>query len=370
MTTSLAPHNGPQNTKNIAERTLTAVDLFSGAGGLTLGLQLAGFKVLAGVEVEKVPANTFRLNHPEVHCFHKDIRNLGAVELLNKIGLKRGQLDLLAGCPPCQGFSTLRTRKKSTAVSDDRNDLLFEFLRIVEAISPRAIMMENVPALAKNRRMKTFVKRLSTLGYKVGRKNVSVEDASEYGVPQRRHRMILLASKTSQIPPAEKSEKVTVRKCLETVQLAPVGEAGDPLHDHVPNRATHVMEIIRNIPLDGGSRTSLPKHLVLDCHKNMKSGFQDVYGRMSWDKVSPTMTGGCGNPSKGRYLHPEEDRAISLREAALFQTFPSDYQFDLSEGRGKVALMIGNALPPEFIRRHAVQISKSLSNANSNQEPA
>ncbi len=342
---------------------LTAVDLFSGAGGLTLGLRQAGFTVLAGVELEKIPAATYRLNHPDVFCFNKDIRELGAVELLKCIGLKRGELDLLAGCPPCQGFSTLRTRKRSNAVADDRNDLLFEFLRIVEAISPRSIMMENVPALARDSRMKTFLKRISVLGYKVGRKNIRVEDASEYGVPQRRYRMILLASKTGQVRQAEKSEAITVRKCLDAVRLAPVGETGDPLHDHVPNRAAHVLEIIRNIPKDGGSRTALPEHLVLQCHKNKMSGFRDVYGRMSWDKVSPTMTGGCGNPSKGRYLHPEEDRAISLREAALFQTFPPNYKFDLTEGRGKVALMIGNALPPEFIRRHAVEISKTLINS-------
>lgn len=340
---------------------LTAVDLFSGAGGLTLGLKQAGFKVLAGVEIEKIPASTFRLNHPDVHCFNKDIRDVGAVELLNTIGLKRGQLDLLAGCPPCQGFSTLRTRKKAIAVEDERNNLLFEFLRMVEAISPRTLMMENVPALAGDKRMKVFLKRISELGYKVGRKNVRVEDASNYGVPQRRYRMILLASKTGQIRPAEKSELVTVRNCLEAVKLAPVGEANDPLHDHIPKRAAHVDEIIRHIPKDGGSRISLPEHLVLKCHKDKKSGFRDVYGRMAWDKVSPTMTGGCGNPSKGRYLHPDENRSISLREAALFQTFPPDYKFDLSEGRGKVALMIGNALPPEFIRRHAVQILKSLS---------
>lgn len=343
------------------QKKFTAVDLFSGAGGLTLGLRQAGFDVLAGVEKEKIPAATYRLNHPDVHCLEKDIREVGAVSLLKAIGLKRGELDLLAGCPPCQGFSTLRTRKKSIAVADDRNDLLFEFLRIVEAVSPKAIMMENVPALAQDNRMKAFLKRISVLGYKVGRKNVRVEDASEYGVPQRRYRMILLASKIGQVEEAEKSETITVRKCLDAVRLAPVGEAGDPLHDHVPNRAAHVEEIIRNIPKNGGSRISLPEHLVLDCHKGKKSGFRDVYGRMSWDKVSPTMTGGCGNPSKGRYLHPEEDRAISLREAALFQSFPADYRFDLTEGRGKVALMIGNALPPEFIRRHAIKISKSLS---------
>lgn len=339
---------------------LTAIDLFCGAGGLTLGLQQAGFKVLAGVELENTPANTFRANHPETVCFQNDIRQLGAAKLLKDLGLKRGQLDLLAGCPPCQGFSTLRTRKKQLAVSDARNDLLFEFLRMVEALSPRAIMMENVPALAEDARMDGFLRSISRLGYRVNRKNVQVVDAADYGVPQRRRRMILLASKYGQIADADRSETITVRQCLTRVGLKPVGESGDALHDHKPNRTKRVQDIIRNIPKDGGSRSALPDHLVLPCHRGKGSGFRDVYGRLAWDKVAPTMTGGCGNPSKGRYLHPEEDRAISLREAAILQTFPPDYQFDLSKGRDKVALMIGNALPPEFIRRHATAIAQSL----------
>jgi DNA (cytosine-5)-methyltransferase 1 len=239
-------------------KKLTAVDLFSGAGGLTLGLKQAGFKVLAGVEIENIPAKTYGLNHPDVHCFNSDIRNISGIELLKKLGIKRDELDLLAGCPPCQGFSTLRTRKKSNQVADDRNDLLFEFLRLVEAISPRAIMMENVPALAKDKRMKTFLNRISELGYKVGSNNVRVEDASSYGVPQRRQRMILLASKEGYFEEAEKSDSITVRQCLDSACLAPVGSANDPMHDHVPKRAPHVQEIIRHIPKDGGSR-SAPK---------------------------------------------------------------------------------------------------------------
>jgi DNA (cytosine-5)-methyltransferase 1 len=342
---------------------LTAVDLFSGAGGLTLGLKQAGFKVLAGVELARMPASTYQLNHPDVLCLNKDIRDVSGDELLDTIGLDQGGLDLLAGCPPCQGFSTLRTRKKSVSVEDDRNDLLFEFLRIVEALLPKAIMMENVPALAKDVRIEKFLSRLSSLGYQVGCNSVRVEDASDFGVPQRRRRMILIATKVGMVGPAMKSTKVSVRNCLEAVNLAPIGQTGDPLHDHVPRRATNVLEIIKRIPKDGGSRMSLPDHLVLKCHKDNQAGFRDVYGRMWWDKVAPTMTGGCGNPSKGRYLHPEEDRAITLREAALFQTFPTNYKFDLTEGRGKVALMIGNALPPEFIRRHAVEIASTLAEA-------
>ena len=307
------------------QRQLKAIDLFSGAGGLTLGLQ-----------------------------------SLGAAELLKAVQLRRGQLDLLAGCPPCQGFSTLRTRKKQLAVRDDRNDLLFEFLRMVEALAPRAIMLENVPSLARDYRIRTFVKHISRLGYRINCRRVKVVDAAQYGVPQRRQRMILLASKLGQVGEAEPSEPVTVRQCLAGAALCPVGESGDPLHDHKSNHTARVREIIRHIPKDGGSRSALPQHLVLPCHRRMMSGFRDVYGRMAWDRVAPTITGGCGNPSKGRYLHPEEDRAISLREAALLQTFPADYHFDLSKGRDKVALMIGNALPPEFIRRHAVALAKTL----------
>lgn len=298
--------------------------------------------------------------HPDTLCFQMDIRNLGGAELLKALGLRRGQLDLLAGCPPCQGFSTLRTRKKKLAEADDRNDLLFDFLRMVEALAPRAIMMENVPALAKDKRMRDFVRGISRLGYHINQRSVQVLDAADYGVPQRRLRMILLASKAGEIAAAKRSETLTVRQCLEHVSLGPVGQANDKLHDHKPKRTERVQDIIRHIPKNGGSRTALPEHLVLPCHKRRSEGFRDVYGRLAWDQVAPTMTGGCGNPSKGRYLHPEEDRAISLREAAVLQTFPRDYQFDLSRGREKVALMIGNALPPEFIRRHAVAIATTL----------
>lgn len=338
----------------------TAIDLFCGAGGLTLGLKQAGFNVLAGVELEAIPAQTYEANHKEVICFRQDIRKLGVSELLTELALGRGELSLLAGCPPCQGFSSLRTKRQAFSVDDPRNDLLFEFLRIVEGIYPKVVMMENVPALASDQRMLRFREKLSKLGYGVGSLSIRVEDAADYGVPQRRNRMIMIASRIGPVKAAERSSHVTVRECFEAARLAEVGKSKDPLHDYIPKRAPHVQDIIANIPKDGGSRSSLPEHLVLQCHKAKGCGFRDVYGRMAWDAVAPTITGGCGNPSKGRYLHPEEDRAITLREAALIQTFPADYKFDLSKGRERVALMIGNALPPEFIRRQAIKIFDAL----------
>jgi DNA (cytosine-5)-methyltransferase 1 len=125
------------------------------------------------------------------------------------------------------------------------------------------------------------------------------------------------------------------------------------LHNYlVAPRAPHIEKLIKAIPKDGGSRTDLGEEWQLECHKK-SDGFKDVYGRMAWDSLSPTITGGCVNPSKGRFLHPTENRAITLREAALLQTFPKNYRFPLSRGKFPAALLIGNALPPEFIRRHA-----------------
>lgn len=345
----------PQQAEN-----LTAIDLFCGAGGLTLGLKQAGFKVLVGVELAPTAAETYRKNHQEVICLESDIRTICPEQLMASLGLKSGELSLLAGCPPCQGFSTLRTRKKTPSVSDNRNELLFEYLRFVEVFRPRALMMENVPALKVDGRMAAFLSKLEEFGYIVNEDSVRIENAANYGVPQRRNRMIMQVTKRELLPSVSPSEKTTVRMALEKAELKPVGMSGDELHDNQSKHGVRVMDIIRAIPKNGGGRDSLPSSLVLNCHKNSPAGFKDVYGRMKWDDVAPTMTGGCGNPSKGRYLHPEEDRAISLREAAILQTFPKNYWFSSKGGRTAIALMIGNALPPEFIRRHAVSIASAL----------
>lgn len=341
---------------------LTAIDLFCGAGGLTLGLQQAGFKVLAGVEKEEIPAETYRMNHPDVLCLQEDIRSIDPHQLRRQLNLEVGELSLLAGCPPCQGFSTLRTRNKTIAVDDDRNDLLFEYLRFVQAFMPQALMMENVPALMRDVRMKNLLSSLADFGYDIFPDSVRVEDAANYGVPQRRKRMIMQILKKGGVPKPQITNPITVQECFLCAGLKPVGQSNDPMHDYLPKRNVKITELIKAIPKDGGSRFSLPDHLVLPCHKRNPRGFRDVYGRMTWGEVAPTITGGCGNPSKGRYLHPEEDRAISLREAAVLQTFPVDYKFSLSKGREKVALMIGNALPPEFIKRHAQVIAEQLKN--------
>lgn len=342
-------HHIPQVMK---KKQFTAIDLFCGAGGLTLGLKNAGFRVIAGVEINPIAAETYRTNHPNISLYERDIRKLTADELLCQLDLKPGDLDLLAGCPPCQGFSTQRTRNKTVAIVDERNDLIFEFLRVVEITLPKTIMLENVPGLAKDWRISKLRDKLAALGYVIDEHFAQVKNAADFGVPQRRRRLLVKASRLGIISnPKPTQRKATVRTAFS--QLPAPGNSGDPLHDIKEIRGEKVKKIISLVPKDGGSRSEIPKEYWLECHKKNDAGYKDVYGRMSWDDVAPTITGGCNNPSKGRFIHPDQDRAITLREAATLQTFPDNYFFSMAKGKEAVALMIGNALPPEFIKQHA-----------------
>ena len=337
------------------DNELHAIDLFSGCGGLSLGLIGAGFAVAAAVEIDRKAQQTYRLNHPNVRLYAEDIRKLDPAQMLRDVGLKVGELDLLAGCPPCQGFSRLRTKNKMTSVSDDRNDLIEDFLRFIEVMKPKTVMLENVPALAKDARFLGMRGKLQTLGYETV---VHVLDAADYSVPQRRKRLIMLASRVHVPAVAEKAKKrVTVRQALKG--MVEPGQGRDKLHGLGENRSQKVRDLIALIPKDGGSRSDLPTEYQLDCHKR-SDGFNDVYGRLSWNDVSPTITSGCHNPSKGRFLHPGQDRTISLREAAVLQGFPRSYKFDVAHGKESIALMIGNALPPPFITAHASTLRAGL----------
>lgn len=335
----------------VADDRPTAIDLFCGCGGLTAGLTQAGFRVLAGIDIDRLAIKTYSANHPGVRTWRRNIHSISPPSVLKKLGLHEGDLDLIAGCPPCQGFSSLRTLNGSVAVEDDRNDLIKDFLRFVKGLRPKAVMMENVPELADDGRFADFCDKFGALGYRV---NWDILDAQHYGVPQRRRRLVFLAGRGAKIDFAPEAETaVTVRDAIEG--LPPAGHSGDPAHDHGESRKKQTMERIAKIPKDGGSRTDLPESDQLPCHRRC-NGFKDVYGRMAWGSVSPTITSGCFNPSKGRFLHPEEDRAITLREAAMLQSFPAEYSFPDCSNKSAVALMIGNALPPEFIKRHASQI--------------
>ncbi len=334
-----------------------AIDLFAGAGGLTQGLKDAGFSVVAAVEIDGLAVNTYRQNHRRVRIYENDLNQVDPLTMLGDLGLAPGELDLLAGCPPCQGFSTMRTRNGGKRVRDPKKkDLVLTFLRFATVIRPKVVMMENVPGLENDQRFAKLRGELGLLGYD----NIfyAVRNARDFGVPQRRKRLILIASRVGVISLPEASKNcLSVRDAIGG--LPPAGRSGDPLHDFPERRSAHVLELIRDIPHDGGSRADLGKDRQLECHKRT-NGFKDVYGRMKWDAVAPTITGGCFNPSKGRFLHPVEDRNITMREAALLQGFPPTYKFDSDAGKQAIALMIGNALPPEFIRQHAAGILRAL----------
>lgn len=336
---------------------LTAIDLFCGCGGLSVGLKKADFRIIAAIDADELAINTYRRNHRTAKVVHENIRKVSAAKLMHELRLDRGELDLLAGCPPCQGFSKLRTLNGKHSVQDSMNELIFDFLRFVRVFRPKTIMLENVPGLAKDERLVKFGEVLTSLKYTWKHE---VLNAANFGVPQRRNRMILIASRIGPIRMAAPLKNhLSVRDVF--TKLPPPGSSGDPLHDHTATRSEHVMEIIRNIPHDGGSRSALPIQKQLACHRK-SDGFADIYGRMAWDEPSPTITGGCINPSKGRFLHPTADRAITLREAALLQGFPTSYQFSLDRGHYPAAQMIGNAFPPAFATLHARELAKRLVN--------
>ncbi|MGK3127267.1 DNA cytosine methyltransferase [Candidatus Pantoea formicae] len=335
----------------------TAIDMFSGCGGLSQGLKQAGFTLKAAIEIDLKAKETYELNHPNCHMYHADVRNLSPQTILSDLEMRPGELTLLAGCPPCQGFSRLRTKNKISSIADTRNDLIFEFMHFISVLKPKMVMLENVPNLASDERFNKFLEFLNEHGYYY---SYDIVNAAHYGVAQRRKRLVLLASKVNKPIMAERcSIPIHVRDVIFDIESKIDDQ--DSIHYLKDNRSAHVINIIKNIPKDGGSRKDLPEIYQLDCHKKI-SGFFDVYGRMAWDDVSPTITSGCNNPSKGRFLHPEKDRVISLREAAALQGFPPHYKFNIRHGKGSIALMIGNALPPPLIEAHAKGLLDSLIN--------
>ncbi len=349
-----------------------AIDLFCGAGGLTVGLKRAGFRVVAAVEVDPVIAATYKKNHPEVKLIIKDIKQVTAKEILALTGIKK--IDLVAGCPPCQGFSKLTDKHHR---NDERNQLVLEMGRLVKELEPSICMMENVPGLSqRGLPLLSIVERdLADIGYKINR---GILQMADYGVPQSRRRLVLLAGKGFEIslPKATHGRVankemgvaswVKVRDVLrdraKPVTLAEANRAGGPgkFNWHVVRNLQPISIRRLRATKAGASRLSLPKHLRPDCHKN-SDGFENAYGRMSWDDVAPTMTSGCTTLSSGRFGHPEADRTISVREAALIQTFPKNYKFDTS----KIATaceLVGNALPCKFAAAVSLQCRIAMEN--------
>jgi DNA (cytosine-5)-methyltransferase 1 len=321
---------------------LLSIDLLSGVGGLTSGMHRAGFKTEMAFELDELASKAYNLNHKKTKVITKDIREVDLQEIKMNLGGKT--IHLLAGCPPCQGFSSIRRLNKPNPVKDDRNGLINEYVRFIKELMPYTFMMENVPGLALDNSFHRARKVLEKLGYYVDHQVVNVKD---YGVPQSRKRLVMVGSRLGSLKVAEPiNKKVTVREVIGSLSLPE--KTDDSLHKIFPTHTPKVQERIRLTPKNGGSWKDLPEKYILKCHKGENVGFNDVYGRLRWDDYSSTITGGCLNPSKGRFLHPEQDRCISAREAALLQSFPMKYKFPIDAPRSSLALMIGNALPPRF----------------------
>lgn len=332
-----------------------SIDLFCGCGGLTEGMHQANFKTKVAFEIDDIASKAYRLNHTDTTMVTKDIRKVSIAHI--KRMLKGETIHLLAGCPPCQGFSSIRRLNRVKPVEDDRNDLVMEYIRFVRALKPYTIMMENVPGLIHYNLFKKAIDILQNeLNYYIDYKVVNVKD---YGVPQSRKRLVLVGSLFGKLNVADSTlEKKTVR---QTIGKLPLPEQSvDPIHKIFPKHSSEVQNRINLTPKNGGSRKDLPKRYLLKCHKGVNIGFNDVYGRLRWDDYSTTITGGCLNPSKGRFLHPEQDRNISAREAAMLQSFPIDYKFPSDIPKTNLALMIGNALPPKFSYYQSMNIRQHI----------
>jgi len=342
---------------------VTAIDLFCGSGAVTEGLKAEGFTVLAAVDLDPISCQTYQLNHPEVHLEEKDIELLSPKQLRSKTA-HEGRIDLLVVCAPCQPFSS-QNRKRAN--NDPRTHLVLDSIKFIAEFKPRLIFYENVRGILSTEIMTLLASRLTDLGYALGIPKVI--DAADCGVPQRRERCIAVAAPEQGLADRfynmiEFSPRVSVVEAIGSLPHLAAGEhdPDDPLHFA---RCHHpiAIERLRRIPKDGGSRSALPEHLELRCHKGRAGDFPDVYGRMKWDDVAPTLTTGCTDLTKGRFAHPTDDRAITLREAALLQSFPATYRF--FGNAGQIARQIGNAVPVAMVRTMARSLLECVKIARS-----
>lgn len=340
---------------------MIAIDLFCGAGGLTRGLRNAGIGVILGIDNNEECRLTYELNNRPAEFLCSDLRDVEAKDVSRRLAGRSKVPLLLAGCAPCQPFST----HKRSAESDDESKLLREVARMTQALNPEWVFIENVPGLARvkgNSTYRRFKSALREQGYVFADGTV---DAKWFGVPQNRRRLVLIASRVGEPslpePTHGKGKKSyhTVRAAIGHLPRLAAGERDPGIPNHFAADLTEVnLNRLRLTPVDGGGRLDWPDSVGLQCHKE-RTGHEDVYGRMRWDAPAPTLTCRCFSISNGRYGHPDQDRAISLREAASLQSFPEEYQF-FGPSQRSLGAQIGNAVPvslAEAIGRHILALA-------------
>jgi len=353
------------------KKKFIAIDLFSGCGGFTLAAQRLNIKVVAAIENDKHACETYENNFIKSKkkkplLYKNDVLKISPTKLLKDLNLSPGELDIFMGGPPCQGFSTHRI--KDAGVNDPRNKLLKRYFDFVETLKPKTFIIENVSGLLWPRHKKhlnKFYKLAKKAGYVV--EDTALLDAKEFGVPQNRKRVFILGHRKDlnlnfNWPPKQthfalkKGEKKNGKLyCLPaaTVFDKPLLKK-DPNNIHM-NHSKELVKVFKSTPKNGGSRNQSCRKLP--CHKG-HNGHKDVYGRIDPKKPGPTITTGCVNPSKGRFLHPTKNHGITVRHAARFQTFPDNFIF--SGGLMASATQVGNAVPIKLGQKVLRTILKSI----------
>lgn len=351
------------NTDKTTE--LKAVDFFCGGGGMTYGLRLAGINVLGGVDIASDCRETYEYNNSPAKFVERDVSGLDAKTLSDIFDINPGDPSLIfVGCSPCQYWSKIRTDRNK---SEKSAFLLKEFQRLVDAFSPGFVVLENVPGLRNKPQsyLPHFLDFLHCSGYVFAD---DVVDASRYGVPQHRHRYLLVASRSHVVIalPEGDGSIVTVRDVIGEVNGFPRIGPGHIDTSAFMHTSADLSELnrrrIKATPPDGGNRLSWKDdpELQIDAYKGRDKIFQDVYGRIRWDTPAPTITTRFNSLSNGRFGHPEEDRALSLREGSCLQTFPKSYRF-FGPNRDSMARQIGNAVPPllaKHIGTHLLRMTR------------
>lgn len=342
-------------------KRLNAIESFCGAGGMSVGLGRADFDVRFAFDNDQRSVDTYRHNVGE-HVDVLDASSVCGAELLERAGLCPGDLDVFSGGPPCQGFS--KQRRGAAALDDPRNGLVREYARLVQETGPKAFLFENVQIFGQKRGRKLIDEVAERLSEYV------VHDffvcSSDFGIAQSRGRFLMiglhrdLRASVPVLPTCER--QVTVRDAIGDLPPPPADYSEHPeVANHIQCKITPTNSLrIAHVPQGGGWR-DIPYELRLPCHQRVdtsKGGWPDVYGRLSWDGVCPTITGGFDSFSRGRYGHPEQDRSITPREAARLQGFDDDFRF--IGNRADVRRMIGNAVPPPVAEAAGIAIARSL----------
>ena len=329
----------------IRNQKIEAVDLFCGIGGLSFGLLQANIDVIAGLDINSFCKEIYEKNNKSKFIL-ADISKYNFQEMKNIYS--RNSIRALVGCAPCQPFSSLTSKVKKK--NDARWNLINYFLQAVKILNPHLISMENVRGIIKTDIFKTFVKKIKKIGYNV---NFDIVYCPDYGVPQNRSRLVLLGSKLGEIPIPQKTHSknkyVAIKNIIKKLPKLKSGETNkkDAIHSAAKLSPINLKRIQQSKPK--GTWHDWDKELLPNCYKK-KSGesYTNVYGRMDWNKIAPTITTQFFSYGCGRFGHPEQDRALSIREGALLQTFPKNYKFGHGIPITKIGRCVGNAVPPRL----------------------